>query len=78
MNYEYLSDRKTGSATQNFRLFIEDLVSQSPETAVTPSTRAYRDHGLLKDYEFPSSDALQRYTVFQRLLARRGKSQDTT
>lgn len=71
MNYEYLGDRKTGSATRNFRMFIEDVADGATRAYRTPAARAYLDHGLLRHYEFRSSDELQRYTQFHILLAHR-------
>jgi len=74
MNYEYLGDRKSASASQNFRMFIDDVVERAPRLYLTPATRAFREHGLLRHYEFHSSDELRRHTEFHALLARKTAS----
>ncbi len=71
MNYEYLGDRKTESATSNFRLFMDDVLQHAPRTYLTPATRAFRQQGLLRHYGFHSVDELRRYTVFHLLVMRR-------
>jgi hypothetical protein len=68
MNYEYLGDRKSESATANFRLFIDDVVSHARGAYLTPSTRAYLEHGSVADYSFDSMDELQRATEIHLLL----------
>jgi hypothetical protein len=71
MNYEYLGDRKTDSATVNFRIFLDDLLRNAPHTYVTPSTRAFLAHGAERLYYFESTDRLQRYTQFHYLAHQR-------
>lgn len=71
MNYEYLGTRKTTSATHNFRLFLNDLFSRTPHAYLTPAARAYKEHGLLRHYQFHSFDEHRRYTVFHLLLLER-------
>jgi hypothetical protein len=71
MNYEYLGDRKTGSATHNFRLFMDDLIARVPHAYITPAARAYIGRGLLRDYEFASLELHRSYTVFHLLLLHR-------
>jgi hypothetical protein len=68
MNYEYLGDRLTDSSTQNFRLFVGDAVRLAPHTYLTPSTRAFLQHGPLRHYHFDSPEELRRYTIFHLLL----------
>lgn len=70
MNYEYLADRKTDSATTNFRLFLEDLVARAGHAYRTPATRVFLQHGSVADYSFDSAEALQRSTVLHLLLHR--------
>ncbi len=69
MNYEYLGERKTGSAASNFRLFLEDVVARAQHAYLTPATRACLEHGLLRHYEFDSREELRHYTVLHLLLA---------
>jgi len=71
MNYEYLGERKTDSATVNFRLFLEDLLRHAPRAYVTPSTRAFLAHGSERLYHFDSTEHLQRYAEFHYLAHRR-------
>lgn len=76
MNYEYLDDRKEGSATHNFRLLIDDLVARIPHAYLTPAAHAYVDHGHLGDYEFQSLEEHRRYTLFHLLLLRQMKQSE--
>lgn len=71
MNYGYLADRKSRSATANFRVLIDDLVSHLTRTYLTPATRAWLGHGSVEEYSFASPDALERYTVLHLLIQRR-------
>jgi hypothetical protein len=71
MNYEYLGDRKTDSATSNFRLFLDDLVARAREAYVTPATRAFLTHGSVADYSFTTVEDLQRATHLHLLIHRR-------
>jgi hypothetical protein len=71
MNYEYLGERKTDSATVNFRLFLDDLLRHTPHAYVTPSTRAFLAHGAERLYHFDSTEHLQRYTQFHCLAHQR-------
>lgn len=70
MNYEYLGNRKTDSATANFRSFLNDLLQNAPRAYLTPSTRAYVGHGAEKLYHFASSDNLLHYAQFHLLVHR--------
>lgn len=70
MNYEYLGERKTDSATVNFRSLLEDILRQAPQAYLTPSTRAYIGHGAEKLYRFESTDALSHYLQFHILVQR--------
>jgi hypothetical protein len=74
MNYEYLGNRMTDSASNNFRRFVRDLLERSPNAYRTPATRAFCEHGLLRHFEFRSSEQLRHYTVFHRLLLHRMRS----
>lgn len=67
MNYEYLGERKTDSATVNFRLFLDDLLRNAPHAYVTPSTRAFLTHGAERLYHFDTAGHLQRYAQFHYL-----------
>lgn len=70
MNYEYLGTRKSDSATANFRLLIDDIIAQVPETYLPPATRAFLEHGPVTEYSFESQEALKRYTVLHLLVHR--------
>lgn len=74
MNYESLGDRKTDSATVNFQSFLHDLLHHASRAYVTPSTRAFLEHGSERLFHFDSTDQLRRYTQFH-LLIRRHASQ---
>lgn len=67
MNYEYLGERKTDSATVNFHLFLEDLLRKVPHAYVTPSTRAFLTHGAERLYHFDTAEHLQRYAQYHYL-----------
>jgi hypothetical protein len=71
MNYGYLGDRKLDSATANFRLFIDDIVARARRAYLTPTTRAYIEHGSVADYSFDTSEELQRVTLLHLLIHRR-------
>lgn len=75
MNYEYLGDSKSESSTANFRLMMDDLVGYASDAYLTPSTHAFINHGLLRQYAFDSPEELQRYTTFHLLLLRRMRGQ---
>ncbi|HTI49994.1 MAG TPA: hypothetical protein VL475_03545, partial [Planctomycetaceae bacterium] len=71
MNYEYLGNRKTDSATANFRLFLDDIVARARQAYLTPSTRAFLEHGSVADYSFKTVEDLQRATELHLLIHRR-------
>lgn len=71
MNYEYLGDRKTDSATANFRLFIDDVIARARHAYLTPATRAYLEQQSVTDYSFESSEKLQHNTELHLLIHRR-------
>lgn len=70
MNYEYLGDRKSDSATVNFQSFLKDLLRYVPQAYVTPSTRAFLAHGPERKFHFDSADQLRRYTQFHLFIHR--------
>jgi hypothetical protein len=71
MNYEYLGERKTDSATANFQLFINDVVARARRAYLTPATRAFLERGSVGSYSFESSEDLERFTVLHLLIHRR-------
>lgn len=75
MNYEDLGDKKVGSATVNFRLFVEEIISRAKSASLTPATRNFLDHGALRHYQFDSDDELKRYTTFHLLLRTRSNGE---
>jgi hypothetical protein len=70
MNYEYLGERKTDSASRNFALFVEDLSQHAPQAYLTPATRAFLQHGHQRQFEFQSPGALRDETILHLLLMR--------
>jgi len=70
MNYEYLKDRKSTSATANFRQFADDLIAMSEGLYLTPASRAFTNHGLLSQYQFSTPEAFRRMTLFHLLICR--------
>ncbi len=78
MNYEYLGQRKTDSATHNFRCLVEDVLKNAPGAYVTPSTRAFIGLAPAKHYEFESAEDLKRYAAFHLLIRRRAEKQTTS
>jgi hypothetical protein len=71
MNYAYLGQRKTTSATVNFGLLVGDLEKHSTIAYLTPASRAFLHHDLARNFEFESEEALRDYTAFHLLVARR-------
>jgi hypothetical protein len=76
MNYDYLGDRKSTSATANFRLFVDDIIALSPGLYLTPAGRAFTGHGLLNHYIFDSQDALRSHTLFHLIICRQMHKRD--
>jgi hypothetical protein len=74
MNYECLGYSKTDSATANFQLFLRDLLQHAPGAYVTPSTRAFLDHGPDREFQFDSTDHLQRYAQLHLMIHRHASS----
>ena len=70
MNYDYLDERKAGSASVNFGEFLKDVVGFAKNTFLTPSTRAALNHGSATDYSFADADRLKQTTLMQYLLHR--------
>jgi hypothetical protein len=70
MNYEYLDERKTDSATRNFTLFVEDLSQYAPQAYLTPASRAFLRHDHQRHFEFPSVRELRDETTLHLLLMR--------
>jgi len=70
MNYEYLDERKTASATRNFTLFVEDLSQHAPQAYLTPATRAFLRHDHQRHFEFQSPGDLRDETILHLLLMR--------
>ncbi|MBI1344916.1 hypothetical protein GC163_01355 [bacterium] len=68
MNYECLGDRRTDSATANFRAYLADFVRLATGTWLTPSTRAYLQHELRPHYAFPDSAHLQRHALLNWVM----------
>jgi hypothetical protein len=67
MNYAYLGDRLRPSASENFPIFLADLVARADAAYVTSPTREILDQGDPSVADFPSSQALLDYTM-HRLL----------
>jgi hypothetical protein len=71
MNYEYLGDRKTDSATSNFRLLLDDIITRARHAYLTPATRAFLTHGSVSEYSFRTVEDLQHATHLHLLIHRR-------
>jgi hypothetical protein len=67
MNYAYLGDRLSQSASENFPVFVADLCARAEAAYVTESTRALLQHSDPDEYEFESSQILLEYAT-HRLL----------
>ncbi len=67
MNYAYLKDRLSTSASTNFPLFVADLVARSDDAYLPPSTRALLNGGDPSSYTFATPQALLDYAT-HRLL----------
>jgi hypothetical protein len=68
MNYDYLGDRKSSSATANFHEFLTDLTRLATTAYLTPSTHAILDRGSASDYLFKDTEQFKQATVLQFLL----------
>jgi hypothetical protein len=67
MNYAYLGDRLSQSASENFPVFVADLCARAEAAYVTESTQALLRHSDPGEYEFESSQSLLDYAT-HRLL----------
>ncbi len=67
MNYAYLGDRLSTSASDNFPIFLADLCARSSAAYLAESTRALLAEGDPNEFLFPSSQALLDYSI-HRLL----------
>jgi hypothetical protein len=67
MTYAYLADRLRPSASENFPLFVADLVAHASRAYITESTRSFLENRESGEHLFPSSQALLDYTT-HRLL----------
>jgi len=54
----------------NFREFLHDLLQHAPQAYVTPSTRAFLEHGPERHFHFESTDQLRRYAQFHLFIRR--------
>jgi hypothetical protein len=67
MNYSYLGDRLSTSASENFPVFLTDLCTLARDAYITHPTRALLGRGDVSECGFPSSQALLDYST-HRLL----------
>lgn len=70
MNYEYLGERKTTSATANFSELVRDLIDHAPSLFLTRSARAFIGHESVERLRFESQAAHRSYVTAQILLMR--------
>jgi hypothetical protein len=70
MNYAYLGQRMTTSATANFGQLVEDLAKYATTAYLTPATHAFLRNELARRFEFQSEDELRDYTAFHLLMSR--------
>lgn len=75
MNYEYLGERKSTSATANFSELVKDILKHTPHLFLTHSTRAYVGHGSYEDVRFDSQEEHESYVIAQILLMRQVRSE---
>lgn len=82
MNYEYLGERKTDSATSNFRQFAEDLTRHAAGVYLTPTARAFLSIGRVEQYRLESRERhralVELHTVLARRLRRRAAGWKTS
>lgn len=69
MNYEYLADRKVGSATTNFRFLAEDVTRLAPQAQLAPASRAYLKREPALHYEFATREEFNAYTLLHWVIA---------
>ncbi len=67
MNYANLGDRKRPTASENFRLFLGELIEHARDAYITPPTRALLEGREDEASLFPTSQALLDYAT-HRLL----------
>ncbi|MEW4489640.1 hypothetical protein AB1L42_16275 [Thalassoglobus sp. JC818] len=70
MNYEYLGERKSSSATTNFELLVRDIVKFAPHIALSSSARAYLNHNSILEYSFDSAEEYRRWVRAQIAIVR--------
>ncbi|RPI91244.1 MAG: hypothetical protein EHM42_00005 [Planctomycetaceae bacterium] len=73
-NYEGLAERKTESATANFRQFLMELVARAQDAYLTPATMAFLTAEHAQKYSFASVTELERSTLLHLLIRRSGRS----
>ena len=56
MNYEYLGERMTGSATTNFSEFLADVRRAALHAVLTPTAQAFFDHDSVENYRLETAD----------------------
>jgi hypothetical protein len=67
MNYAYLGDRLSQSASENFPVFLADLCARADAAYITESTRSLLERREPGEHEFPSPQALLEHAT-HRLL----------
>lgn len=67
MNYAYLADRLRNSATENFPIFLADLVDKAKAAHVTESTRSLLENRDPGEHDFPTSRAILDHAALQLL-----------
>ena len=76
MNYAYLGDKLSPSASSNFPLLVADLVARSDDAYLTPSTRAFLQGVDPSSYTFPTPQALLDYATHRLLWAWYSRDRD--
>jgi hypothetical protein len=77
MNYAYLGNRRTNSATENFPVFVADLCARAERAYITDSTRSLLERQGPGEYDFPSSQALLEYATHRLLWSWYRRDRDT-
>lgn len=74
MNYEYLGERRGGSAAANFVLFAKELVERSARAWLTSTTRAFLNRRPAEEYRLDSMERHRRLVELNTVLMRRART----
>lgn len=77
MNYEYLGERMTGSATTNFSEFLADVRREAPHAVLTPTAQAFFDHDSVESYRLETADRHREIVGLYCALVMRGHQSES-